>query len=155
MKLELLADNPDAVTQVATWYFHQWPSDHPNFSLARVIEKTATYTARDGAPLMVLAKCEGTVVGAAQLKIREMAIYPEYEYWLGGVYVAPAHRGQGIASALVGEVLQRARAAGVDKLYLQTEALGGGLYQKQGFVPLEEVDYKGYHVQVMVADLGA
>ena len=40
----------------------------------------------------------------AQLKRREMDIYPEREFWLGGVFVSPDTRGQGIGSALCGQI---------------------------------------------------
>ncbi len=105
--------------------------------------------------MLVLARKGSEVVGAAALKTREMDIYPDYEFWLGSVYVADAQRGQGIASLLVDEVLSRARAAGIEQLYLQTEHLTGGLYKRHGFEPMEEVVYKGNHVLVMVAYTGA
>jgi GNAT superfamily N-acetyltransferase len=44
---------------------------------------------------------DGKLIGAAQLKIREMDIYPGREFWLGAVYVDPAARGQGIGELLV------------------------------------------------------
>lgn len=105
--------------------------------------------------MLVLAEEGGEVLGAAELKIREMDIYPDYEFWLGGVYVDEPRRGRGVASALVREVLSRARAAGIERLYLQTEDLSGGLYRRHGFEPIEEVDYKGHRVVVMVASTGA
>ena len=87
-------------------------------------------------------------------KIREMAMFPEYEHWLGGVYVVEQARGQGVASLLVTEILSRARRAGISKLYLQTENLTGGVYCRHGFKAVEEVNDKGVHVLVMVADTG-
>lgn len=153
MKLELLADNPSACKRVAKWYFDQWLSDVPEISLSKVENKLAKSINRESAPLIVLAKISDDIVGAAEFKIREMEIYPEYEFWLGGVYVDIAHRGKGIASRMVQDVLKRAQKAGAGKLYLQTEDLTGGLYTACGFKPLQEVDYKGHHVLVMVVDL--
>jgi len=60
IELILLADDPLAYKQVARWHFD--------------------YTNRDKAPLLVLAKLEGELVGFAELKIREMDIFPNYEY---------------------------------------------------------------------------
>lgn len=154
MKFELLADNPDVIPKVARWYLDEWGSVAGE-SMEDSIARVASCSGRETAPLMVLAKADDKasdeVVGAAQFKLREMDIYPDYEFWLGGVYVDGGARGRGVASGLVREVLARARAAGVERLYLQTEELSGGLYLRSGFEPLEEVDYKGHRVLVMVA----
>ena len=54
---------------------------------------------------------------------------------------------------LAEEVIARARKAGIDKLYLQTDNLSGGLYSRLGFKPLYETEFGGHHVLVMVLDL--
>lgn len=154
MELLLLADAPSAAGVVASWYFDEWCRDSGRFTQGQVLAKVMAATQVDRAPLMVLARQAGEWVGAAELKIREMAIFPEYEYWLGGVYVVEKARGQGVASLLVTEILSRARRAGISKLYLQTENLTGGVYCRHGFKAVEEVNDKGVHVLVMVADTG-
>ena len=153
MEFALLADEPSAAETVATWYFNQWCRDSGRYSEQYVREQVFSATNRDRAPLMVLAKRQGQLVGAAELKIREMADYPQYEFWVGGVYVDGPYRGQGIAAQLVVEVIARARAAGIAELYLQTEDLTGGLYAGLGFRPVEQADSKGVQVVIMVADL--
>ena len=155
MEYSLLADDPSAADTVVTWYFDQWCRDTGRYSEDFVRQQVVSSTNRDKAPLMVLAKAHGQLVGAAELKIREMANYPQYEFWVGGVYVDEPYRGQGIAAQLVREVMARARVAGIEQLYLQTEALTGGLYAGLGFRPLEQADSKGVQVVIMVADLAA
>lgn len=95
------------------------------------------------------------LLGAAELKTREMDIYPDYEHWLGGVYVESSERGKGIGRLLTLDIIDRAKRFGIKRLYLQTESLSGGLYAECGFKPLETVEYKGRHVLVMVAKLDA
>lgn len=153
MVIELLVDNFYTHKIVAKWYFDEWLSSVPNVTIDRVENKLAKAINRETAPLMVLAKDDDHLLGAAELKIREMDIYPQYEHWLGGVYVEESARGQGVGKALTLDVINRARKAGIGKLYLQTESLSGGLYADCGFKPIEEVEYKGYRVLVMVADL--
>ena len=155
MKLSLLVDHPEAIDVVAQWYFDEWARETPGETLERVKKQVSASVSRDSAPMLVLATKQGHVIGAAELKIREMKIYPDKEFWLGGVYVEETARGKGVASALVNEVLSRARSAGIQHLYLQTEKLDGGLYAKHGFQPLEEVHYNGRQVLVMVARTGA
>ena len=83
-------------------------------------------------------------MGAAQLKYREMAeTFPDYEHWLGGVYIAPEYRGRAIGSALADEIARRAPYCGLETLYLQTERLDGGLYRELGWKPVTRVKVHG------------
>lgn len=100
-------------------------------------------------PLMLVAIDAGEIVGTAQLKFREMKIYPEKEHWLGGVYVAESARKQGIAKILVESIEAEARRFAVKTLYLQTEYLDGGLYATLGWQAVEQVNYRGVDVLVM------
>jgi GNAT superfamily N-acetyltransferase len=92
-------------------------------------------------------------LGVAQLKLREMSIYPEKEFWLGSLFVAPDFRGRGIGSALAEEIVVIAKNFGVEELYLQTEALDGGFYQGLGWKTIETVEYNSVRVAVMVRQL--
>lgn len=103
--------------------------------------------------MIVVAREDELIIGAAELKLHEMSVFPEYEFWLGGVYVEKSYRAKGIGALLVTEVISRAKKAGVKKLYLQTENLNGGLYCHHAFEPLTTVNYKGRNVLVMVADI--
>lgn len=149
----LLADEPSAADIVASWYFEQWCRDTGRYTQEQVLAKVLAATNRDQAPMLILARLNQELVGAAELKIREMELYPDYEFWLGGVYVAEQARGYGVASALVKEALARARTAGIKQLYLQTEDLTRGLYARHGFVPVAQVEYKGLNVLVMLTIL--
>ncbi|MFZ4215395.1 GNAT family N-acetyltransferase, partial [Pantoea endophytica] len=88
-----------------------------------------------------------------QLKRREMQAFPQYEHWLGSVFVADSHRGRGLAGALVEQAAAQAVRMGVSDLYLQTEALDGGLYARLGWKPLQEADNCSHRVLVMVRSL--
>ena len=81
---------------------------------------------------MVLALEKDAVLGVAQLKYREMDIYPEKEHWLGGVYASEKFRRKKIAENIIVRLIDIAKALGVKTLYLQTENLNGGLYRRLG-----------------------
>ncbi|MCJ8339583.1 MAG: GNAT family N-acetyltransferase [Pseudomonadales bacterium] len=151
----LLADDPDCASTVAQWYFDQWISQRSDTPLQEVLENVGASVSTLGAPMIVLIKENQQLVAAAQLKIREMKIYPQYQHWLGGVYVRSQNRGMGIAALLVKEVINQAKLANIDTLYLQTEVLSGGIYAMLGFSPLEQVHYEGYDVLVMKCDLSS
>ena len=154
MEFSLLADEPNAADKIARWYFDEWCKDTGRYSFESVLERVSASINRNRAPLIVLAKESDMLLGSAELKTHEMDAYPQYEFWLGGVYVAEPARGKGIGSALVNQVIKRAQEFGIKSLYLQTENLSGGLYSAHGFVPIEQTDSKGLTVLVMVAHIG-
>jgi len=149
LQTSLLADDLHCVDSIAQWYYDQWLKHRSNFTLSKVKASVALSTSRLGPPLIVLAKVDDELAGAAQLKIREMSIYPQFEHWVGGVYVDSRFRDFGIAAKLVQEVIVQAKRAGITTLYLQTENHSGGLYKKLGFCPIEKVVYEGHEVLVM------
>ena len=103
---------------------------------------------------ILVATNDNDLVGAAQLKYREMAeMFPDKEHWLGGVYVAASHRGQGYGSQIVEQIVKMAPRYGVETLHLQTEALDGGLYARLGWTPCARVINRGLDVLVMEQQL--
>lgn len=149
MEFVYLADRPDALERVARWYFDEWGRLRPGTGIERIVAKLGVALNRDRLPLVLLAVDKGEVIAAAELKFREMDIYPEREHWLGGVYVVEDRRGTGIARALIEKAVGIAAELGVEELHLQTEHAGGGLYARLGWQPLEQVTYRGVNVQVM------
>ncbi|OHU87778.1 MULTISPECIES: GNAT family N-acetyltransferase [Pseudoalteromonas] len=149
MDILFLADKVELKPLVAKWYFEQWGDIIENASIALFEQQLDEYLNRDCMPLIVVALEGEQMIGVAQLKYREMSIYPDREHWLGGVFVAPKWRGQAVATALVDSVEQVAKSLGIKELFLQTEALEGGLYKRVGWQSLERVTYCGVDVQVM------
>ena len=155
MQFQYLADRPEAVTRVARWYYEEWGYLHREASLERMLEDVRRYLNRGVMPYILLATEGDAIMGAAELKYREMAeTFPDYEHWLGGVYVAPEYRGRAIGSALADEIARRAPSCGVETLYLQTERLDGGLYRRLGWHPVTRVKVRGPEVLVMRRLLG-
>ncbi|MGC4013963.1 MAG: GNAT family N-acetyltransferase [Luteolibacter sp.] len=149
LRIELLADHPEAIPMVAGWYFHEWGKVVPGNSLEQTVERLQQRVNRDHLPLHFVAIEESGVVGVAQLKRHEMDIYPEREFWLGGLFVAPEARRFNVGRRLADHVAKTADSIGFDELFLQTEALDGGFYKWLGWKILETVDYHGVRVAVM------
>ncbi len=149
LNLELLADSPEAIPTLARWYFGQWGHEVEGNSVEKEAEKLRGFLHRDRVPLIVVAKVDGEVVGAAQLKFREMDIFPDREIWLGAVYVLPSMRGKDVAEQMISRLVEIATRLGVQEIFLQTERLDGGLYARLGWRPLEVVTYHGVEVRVM------
>ncbi|HEL4856923.1 TPA: GNAT family N-acetyltransferase [Stenotrophomonas maltophilia] len=149
----LPADAPER-QQLARWYHAEWGQD-AGLTVEQELQRLNPPQDAEGFPHLIAVFDDGQVVGAVQLKRREMQAFPQYEHWLGSVFVADSHRGRGLAGALVEQAAAQAVRMGVSDLYLQTEALDGGLYARLGWKPLEEADNRSHRVLVMVRRLAA
>jgi GNAT superfamily N-acetyltransferase len=127
MRFLYLKERPDALPLVARWYVEQWGHLKPDRTIEMMQKELHAYLNSARIPLLVLAVTGETVMGAAQLKLREMTIYPDKEHWLGGVYIAAAYRGKGAATRMVRHMVKLARELGVATLHLQTDDLRGGI----------------------------
>jgi len=153
MELKFLADKPEAVPLIAKWYYDQWGFRMKDNSVEKITERMQAMMNRDKVPLHLIAVENDKVLGVAQLKFREMDIYPDKEHWLGGVYIHESARGKGLASKVVTKAIALAKSFQIKTLYLQTEKMDGGLYARLGWKPLEKVHYNGLDVLVMANEL--
>lgn len=154
MKVEFLADHPVAIARVARWYFNEWGPLIDGDSVEQAAARLRTYLNTDKLPFILIGMEDSEVLGAVQLKYRELAeLFPEKEHWLGGVYVDAAHRGKSVAVRLIDRLIELAPAFGVKQLYLQTEHLDGGLYRRLGWLPVEQIRHRGIEVLIMVRSL--
>ena len=149
-----LADRMDAIPIISKWYFDKWGHLVQGDSIERTRDRIEEYLNRDEIPFILVATNDNDIVGAAQLKYREMAeMFPDKEHWLGGVYVAANQRGKDYGSQIVEQIVKMAPRYGVEKLHLQTEALDGGLYARLGWTPCAQVTNHGLDVLVMERQL--
>ena len=154
MNFIFLADKAGAIAEIAGWYFAEW-GHITRMSRESIAAKMRDALNRDKIPLFVLAVEEDEVLAVAELKYREMAIYPDKEHWIGGVFVRPSHRGRGIASQLANRTVEIAKSLGVRTLHLQTQQLNGGLYARLGWTVCGQVKYRDLDVLVMEKQLRA
>jgi len=155
VNFDLLAHRHDAIPVLGRWYHQEWGQRLRNESEAESIERVKGYLSEDKIPFIVVATKAAEILGAAQLKYREMAdVFPEKEHWLGGVFVSPAHRGRGLGCKLAQEIANRAPSYGVETLHLQTERLDGGFYVRLGWRPVKQVRHHSLDVLVMERQVG-
>jgi GNAT superfamily N-acetyltransferase len=94
---------------------------------------------KDELPLLLIGFDGSSPVGTAALKLQELEdLYPDYQYWLGSVYVAEGFRGRGYGAQLSLEIVRIAKQRGLPGVYLQTSSLDGGLYAKLGWEPVQQ-----------------
>jgi predicted N-acetyltransferase YhbS len=153
VRIEPLADHPEAIPTIARWHFDQWGRKSPTRSVASAAERLRGHLRRDATPLTMVALAGDALVGSAALICQDMKdARPELSPWLADVFVDPARRRRGVASALVAALVAKARALGVENLHLYTPDQER-LYARFGFVVRERIDYRGERVALMSLEL--
>lgn len=147
-----LADHPALIPVLARWQHDEWSHLNPDRTLADRIAELALH-GRGGVPTtLVELSHDGLPLGSASLIEQDMHTHTELRPWLASVYVAPPHRGRGIASALVEGIHAEARAAGIERLYLFTPDQER-LYARLGWCVRSRERFAGEDVVVMEIDL--
>jgi len=149
-----LTERPDAIPQVARWWCDEWGLPQRHKSLDAYLNELVSLDP-DKLPIHILALSGKPIVGVATLKDQSALqnLFPDFQYWLSGVYVPPALRGKGIATALCLKMVDIARSRGVTRLHLMTETLDGGLYGKVGWKPVRQVHVDGLDLLVMARNV--
>ena len=112
--------------------YQEWLDFAPWSSLEKIRAYYRKCLDGDGLPLAFAAVAEdGRLLGSAALKRFDMEEFPQYEYWLGDVFVLPEYRGKGIGHALIAHCLQTARSLRLPALYLYTPDVQA-VYAKYG-----------------------
>ncbi len=148
MKIAPLVERPDLAAQVAAWGFAEWGHLNPGQTLASRLAELREEMNVDRVPIAFVALDDrGDLVGTASLIFDDLEGDPRNP-WLASVFVPPAYRKKGIASALVRAVEDAARRLGYTRLYLFTST-APDLYAGLGWRALELRGYRGEHIQVM------
>lgn len=152
IQFEYLADRPEAVDTVIQWWATTWADRMGPLDKAR--QQLLDSLGKASLPLHILATHDGQPIGTAVLKNQELGdLYPDYQFWLGSVFVDQTWRGAGLASRLAEHIADLARQRQLPHLYLQTINISGGLYARLGWMPVEEFDYRGERTLLMFRKL--
>jgi GNAT superfamily N-acetyltransferase len=150
VRIDNIVDHPALVETVARWQWDEWGRD-PTDSLAARIAEIGAQTDPDRIPTTFVALDGDEALGSACLVFDDLPTHLELNPWLASVYVTPAARGRGVASALVRRVVQQAAAIGVARLYLYTEN-ARGLYEKLGWQVIATDHFEGSPITIMAID---
>lgn len=150
MKIQQLSKVPEVISEIADWYLGEWGHYDPSRKQSDIVESLQGYLQDDSLPQALVAINNKALIGVAQIKYRELSLYPQHEHWLGGVYVKPEYRGMAVSSKLIKQALKLAQTYNVSELYLQTLRLDGGLYSKLGWQSVEKFQHKDHTKLLMV-----
>ncbi|MHC4065329.1 MAG: GNAT family N-acetyltransferase [Planctomycetota bacterium] len=154
MQIEYLADHLPLLPIVAKWHHEEWDRSRPDATVEERIARLQQWCGRRCIGTTFIALVGDAPVGCASLVAHDMRTQMELTPWLGGVYVAPDHRRQGIGSALVTRAVDEARKLSVERLYLYT-ADQERFYARLGWSVVEQCQYRGQGVVVMTLQLAA
>ena len=151
MNISFLADHPHESAQIAQWYFDEWGHRDQRTTYEHVLEKISLKAiSRQAFPLAIVIHDQGNLVAVAELKFQENKGFPQYEHWLGGVYVPESERGKGYAAVLISKAKAHVETLGITALYLQCQEHNLNLYLKYGFRTLHEASHNGVKTTIMV-----
>jgi GNAT superfamily N-acetyltransferase len=105
--------------------------------LARILEKVVADAATG---FLLLVRADQRIVGFAYAARILSAEHCGPVAWLEELYVAPAFRSHGIGTALLNEVMERARQENILAVDLEVDAAhrrAESLYRRSGFRPLD------------------
>jgi GNAT superfamily N-acetyltransferase len=147
-----LADQPQLLPILADWFYEEWGDTDAGRSPEYMRQVLSSYLNRDRIPLAIVRMRGSRPIATASLKIREMETHPQYLHWLGGVYVHPDFREQGIGSQLVEFAAREAQKFSVQDLYLYTRS-HASFYSRLGWQEIERTLYKNRAAVIMKRNL--
>jgi GNAT superfamily N-acetyltransferase len=147
MQLEYLADQVSHLPLLAKWHHAQFGYLNPANTVERYVERLTASLQKSELPMTFVALRDDTLFGSASL-VAQTITHPHLSPWLSSVYVDPAYRGRGIASALIGTVERAAAGMGFEKIYLFTPA-SEKLYAALGWELMEYSQYRDLKIAIM------
>jgi N-acetylglutamate synthase-like GNAT family acetyltransferase len=148
MKIENLADHPEALPILAEWQHKEWGHVRPGDTVEKRMARLERFSQRDRIPMTVVALEGGEVRGSASLIEHDMETRMELTPWLAGVYVGEEFRRLGIGARLVRGIMSDAAKLNVPLLYLYT-LHSEQWYASLGWTLLERTTYRGYDCVIM------
>ena len=152
MQIAYLADHPHLIPTVAAWQYEEWGHLNPGDSVSGRVERLSQHLGRPGIPTTLIAIEDDIVMGCAGLVVNDLRSHPDLTPFMASVFVAPAYRRRGIATALAEQMKVVAHQLGFPQLYLITPDQQN-LYARLGWVAQRDLDYRGELVTLMVVKL--
>ena len=137
MKISSLENYPEFIEILAPWVAEHW---QPILTQETVESRAAKFRAHlnhDTLPIAWVAHSGGEFLVQRALRVHDLPGHENLTPWLGGVYVAPEFRNNGVGTALCSTVEQQAKTLfDISTLYLFTldkqawyKNLGWGMFE--------------------------
>jgi predicted N-acetyltransferase YhbS len=120
MRIDYLPDDIRIVRQVAAWLYGEWGHLNPGSTLDNAVLRLSRQGRGRTLPLVLVAFEDGRPVGRVSLVFYDMKWRQDLTPWLASVWVLPAYRRRGVASALCQRARVEARRLRLGRIYLFT-----------------------------------
>lgn len=117
-----LADYPDTIPTLVTWFRAQWPDYFADWSPEEMAQDFLEDCSRDRLPIRLVAFVANELAGTIILREQGSETLSEFQPELGGLYVAASQRGCGVGTELVRAGMQLAHAQGYETVFATTVA---------------------------------
>ncbi len=156
VQIESLAGHHHLAPLLGAWHYSEWghlyPSDVWNAdiatgefeAMAASVSADRTWVAFDGET----RRAEDVLGSVSLMASDDLAGYEHLTPWLASMFVVPAARGRGVATALVEQLLAAACDIGYDEVYLFTSGQDD-FWSGQGWTAIVDVETSGNQATVM------
>jgi predicted N-acetyltransferase YhbS len=149
MQIQELSLHPELIQIITTTLHKSWgnlgPWSDPETIRARLI---AGASGVDSPRTFVVVTESGSFVATGSVKLFEVPTEPQLVYWIGEIFVLPAHRGKGLGSNMMRSLSEYAFSKGAPQLFLYTpdQQL---LYARLGWQHVMQKVFNGEDVSIM------
>jgi len=140
ISIGFLADYPDTIPTLASWFRDQWPDYYADMSQEQLEQDFLEDASRNRLPSRLVAFESNELVGTIVLREQGTETLPDLQPELGGLYVIEAHRGHGIATELVRAGMKLALDQGYDAVYATT-VVAAGILERLGWEFIKTVNH--------------
>lgn len=154
MRIEPLAASPHHVATLALWFHGEWSAFYAGRSENDVRSDFRARLNTDRLPLALAAIDGEDVVGTVSLLRSSIPTHAHLTPWVGGLFVPPERRRQGIGMRLIAAALDQAFVIGINRIHIALHA-GAQAYRDSGWTLLDRAVVDGEPITVLVRDLPA
>ena len=153
-QVRLLADAPEIIPTLATWYKKEWAEWFVDSSLEDIETDFRDVANRDRMPLAFAAfDHASTPLGVCSIRDHPFDAYPDAGPWLRGLYVHAPYRGQGVADELIRAACEHAARLQIAKLYAATHS-AVGTFERAGWLGFDRVLHEGETLTIFAKRIG-
>ncbi|MCC2669858.1 MAG: putative N-acetyltransferase [Armatimonadetes bacterium] len=153
VRIAYLADHPELLPVLLDWFRAEWPDYYGSRTVEDVLDELRAGMHRDCLPLRLVAFAGAEPAGTVILREHPLDARPNLRPGLGGLYVAPGWRRQGIGATLVSSCMGTAHALGHTELFAAT-GTARALLERLGWERTEELVAHGQEVTLYRRGLG-
>lgn len=147
IEISLLADRPELIDQLVAGYEAWSPDWYGPGGRGDARADLMVRTRRESVPCGVVASEAGLAVGTCALAQESMSRQGEFRAWLVGLWVAPAHRRQGVAGALLDAAVRQAAALHIGEVRAGMTT-AGPLFARCAWRELQPILHQGVETQI-------